>query len=347
MSISSTSSILIRKVNVASLVLSSYLAQFGVNVLLIDENTRLIKEEEELIFDDYASSFLNTLGINITSKAKLVDIFKQAKEILLKNMCTISWGTTVVKNEGLENVKLRDLHNNIVYHQTDKFIDAKELEINKNTSITIKNIALLAWKLEGVLNGYISRSIFINHNIEERLLREHYQEKPTLKIFRNIFGKKDIKFNLKESKISLHLSQQRNIEAGDLLPNLSVFDERLKQGTNFYNWCKFGEIHLIILGSISQQNLFNVAKWVKSNFPLRFFYLPDSEKNEHIFNFFKIIEGEKKLIVVRPDRYIGLILDHLDLEVLDNYLSNFLQLKTKGKPINQKLIGSNIIENYP
>ena len=347
MSISSTSSILIRKVNVASLVLSSYLAQFGVNVLLIDENTRLINEEEELIFDDYASGFLNALGINVTSKAKLVDIFKQAKEILLKNMCTVSWGTTVTENEGSGSIKLKDLHNNIFFHQTDRFIDAEELEINKNISITIRNIALLAWKLEGVLNGYISRSIFINHNIEERLLREHYQEKPTLKIFRNILGKKDSKFSLKESKISLHLSQQRNIEAGDLLPNLSVFDERLKQETNFYNWCKFGEIHLIILGSISQQNLFNVAKWVKSNFPLRLFYLPDSEKNAHIFSFFKIIEGEKKLIVVRPDRYIGLILDHLDLEVLDNYLSNFLQLKTKGKPINQKLIGSNIIENYP
>ena len=100
-------------------------------------------------------------------------------------------------------------------------------------------------------------------------------------------------------------------------------------------------------GSLSKYNLFNIAKWVKSNYNVQLFYLPPSEKNQHIFNFFNIIEGEKKTLIIRPDRYIGLINDRIDLEIIQSYLSDFLQLKTNIIGFNDKALGDVTIENYP
>ncbi|ADY53282.1 hypothetical protein Pedsa_2741 [Pseudopedobacter saltans DSM 12145] len=345
MSIPSSSSVLIRGVNIPSLALSCYLAQAGINVLLIDEESRLAKENEFVSFDSYSTDFLNEIRIKTDVNSSTKDFFKNAKEILLHKMCTVSWGTSIVRNDLGKDFQLIDLHNKIFQHQTSFFIDSEKLEINSDLNLSIKNVALFSWKIEGIINGNLNQHILTQQKIEENLLEAYALKKPN--ILEKFLKQKNNAFNLRESKLNLHLSQQRIIEAGDLLPNLAVFDERLKQETNFYNWCKFGEFHLLILGSTSQHNLFNVAKWIKSNFPLRLFYLPNSESNEQIFDYFSVIEGEKKLIIVRPDRYIGLILDRLDLEVLENYLANVLQLQTKGKPISQKLIGSNIIENYP
>lgn len=344
MSIPTNSSILIKGASIPALVLASYLAQKGINVLVIDENSQLDQEDKILSLEDYATDFLTEIGFKPTEKMNVKGFFMQAKEILLKNLCTISWGTRVDNNSS-GGFRLIDSTGNRYPHHTLYFTNAEELAVTPNLNLSIKNIALLAWKIEGFLHGQIGKSIFHEHKKEKQLLIDYATTKSGF--FDKLLGRNKKAFHLRESKLSLHLSQQRKIEAGDLLPNLLVFDERLKQETMFYNWFKFGDFHLLILGSISQQHLFNVAKWIKSNFPLRLFYLPHSEKNEQIFDFFNVIEGEKKLILIRPDRYIGLLLDHLDLEVLENYLINILQLQTKGKPISQKLIGSNIIENYP
>lgn len=348
---SSSSDVVINGANFASLILGVALGNAGINVLIADERNEFSLDDDFVINNTCNRDFLQSIGFEVFPGFDLSSLFSQSKQLLAKQLCKIVWQTQINKIEIINdapNVWLKSA-TGILQHQTQMVVNSHDLLI-ANTDSTVQYILLYCWKLEGVLNGYINADILVHQKKEKILLEDFMQNKNGLSNkIKKIFGKNDTPFfHLKESKLNLHLSQDRAIEAGFLLPDLKVFDEKKKTETSFYEWCKPGMFCMIMLGDVAPLNLFNIAKWLKANFPLFLFYLPETENNEHIFSFFNIIKGEKKTLIVRPDRYIGMINDKIDVEIIDNYLSNYLFLETKLKPINQKLIGnSSSIENYP
>lgn len=126
----------------------------------------------------------------------------------------------------------------------------------------------------------------------------------------------------RESPLSLHHSQTKNIKAGDRLPFIKFYDEKLKQETDLHSWCKHLGFTLIVVGYLSQKDILTLAKWIKLSYPLdlNFFYLPYSGRNKHLFDCFEIGESGKKAIMVRPDMHIGYINDVVDVELIGGYL---------------------------
>jgi hypothetical protein len=113
------------------------------------------------------------------------------------------------------------------------------------------------------------------------------------------------------------------MRAGDRMPYIKFYDEKLKQETDFHAWCAKTGFTLIAMGSLGQRDVLAIAKWIKLTYPLNlhFFYLPYSERNKHLFDYFKITEHTKKAIIVRPDMHIAYINDIIDIELLGGYFS--------------------------
>lgn len=353
MIIPSQSSLLLIGVNYASLILGTILSKAGVNILLIDKELVSYNKIKALKLDEYDISLLNQSGFILDGDLILTEqIQKQASRLLANSLCSILWGVKaeIIQSENNQIIKLSNGHVHVA-HSTQYVFYGKDLLLNTEKP-TLKNIAILSWKLEGFLSGLFNYKLLKNHLIEQSIVEDYYIEmfnKPRLttrisKIFtKNPKGA----IHLKESKINLHLSQFRGTEAGDLLPNLNVFDEKLKKNTSFYNWCKFGNFSMIMLGYISKYNLDYTARWIKSNYPIQLFYLPPTERNQHIFDFFNIIDGEKKTLLIRPDRFIGFINDRIDLDIISNYLSDLLLMNAQVKVFGSKEIGDGSLENYP
>jgi 2-polyprenyl-6-methoxyphenol hydroxylase-like FAD-dependent oxidoreductase len=127
-----------------------------------------------------------------------------------------------------------------------------------------------------------------------------------------------------DSRLSLHLSQLKTIKAGDRLPYLKVYDEKKLSETDLHAWCSKPGFTLITMGPLQELYVFSLAKWITQNYNgwLNFFHLPPSVKNQRVFDTFDIKAGQSKAIIVRPDMYIGLINDVVDLEMMNNYLQN-------------------------
>jgi hypothetical protein len=70
---------------------------------------------------------------------------------------------------------------------------------------------------------------------------------------------------------------------------------------------------------------------VQLNFNVKLFYLPYSEKNESVFESLKISSTEKRTLIVRPDKYISLVNDTVDTDIIDNYLRNVLMLTANAE----------------
>ncbi|MEO6632541.1 MAG: hypothetical protein ABIN13_12485, partial [Mucilaginibacter sp.] len=70
--------------------------------------------------------------------------------------------------------------------------------------------------------------------------------------------------------------------------------------------------------------LFALAKWITVKYPgmLNFFYLPQSAKNQHVFDAFEVNIKAGKSIIVRPDMHIGFMNDKIDMVLMENYLKN-------------------------
>lgn len=214
----------------------------------------------------------------------------------------------------------------------------------------------LGWKLAGVLNQQLKREILDSY-ADERMPVAKKLLKTTDRIFtfltsqngliifiRNRFLKHLIKWLLRNKKLSskffatvsqtgityrnckinLHLSTAAKIKAGDRVPYLPLFDEKIKKQTNLHHWCTGTSFILLVLGYVTPPNLFSLAKWVKINYNLTFYYLPPTPANQNIFDAFEIIKGERKMLVIRPDMHIGLISDVVDTAILANYLGNVL-----------------------
>ena len=126
------------------------------------------------------------------------------------------------------------------------------------------------------------------------------------------------------SDISLHLSKDIKIKAGDRLPYLKVFDEKKHEETDIHEWCSKPGFTLIILGKFDEIYLFTIAKWITQKYPglLNFFYLPPSGKNTSVFDGLEANPHGQKAFIIRPDMYIGYVNDVVDIAMMDNYLQN-------------------------
>ena len=214
----------------------------------------------------------------------------------------------------------------------------------------------LAWKLAGVIKGHLKPDVLHSYAAERmpvaanllkttdrafntimsRGIMAGLVKKLVLPLAMNWLWKKD-KFrneafkivsqtgiNYQNSDLNLHLSQLQTVKAGDRLPYLKVFDEKKMLETDLHAWCSKPGFTLITMGPLQDLYLFSLAKWITQNYNgwLNFFHLPPSVKNQHVYDFFDIKEHQNKTIIVRPDMYIGLINDIVDLEMMKNYLEN-------------------------
>lgn len=146
-------------------------------------------------------------------------------------------------------------------------------------------------------------------------------DKIKLGFFRKI---SQIEISYPNSNISLHLSKDIKIKAGDRLPYLKVFDEKKHEETDIHEWCSKPGFTLIILGKFDELYLFTIAKWITQKYAgiLNFFYLPPSGKNVSVFDGLGANPHGQKAFIIRPDMHIGYINDVVDTNMMDNYLQN-------------------------
>jgi 2-polyprenyl-6-methoxyphenol hydroxylase-like FAD-dependent oxidoreductase len=218
----------------------------------------------------------------------------------------------------------------------------------------------LAWKLAGVVNGQFSDSILDSYAAERMPIAKELLN-TTDKVFklilsrnwlarlfkkwllpvllkyvwrredlREMFFKRlsQINISYRDSNINLHLSNAKNVRAGDRLPYLKVFDEKKQIETDLHEWCGKTGFTLIVLGKLQEIDLFTLAKWITQNYTgsLNFFYLPPSAKNQEVFNVFEVAANKKKALIIRPDMHIGFINDIVDIDMMDNYLNNVVKV---------------------
>jgi 2-polyprenyl-6-methoxyphenol hydroxylase-like FAD-dependent oxidoreductase len=178
---------------------------------------------------------------------------------------------------------------------------------------------------DATFNVIISRNIFISLFKKAALFRllNTLWKSDALK---TMFFKKvsQIDINYRDSKINLHLSKSTKIKAGDRLPYLRVYDEKLLVETDLHEWCNKPGFTLLILGKFDELFLFSIAKWITLEYTglLNFFYLPPSGKNLDVFEAFECNPHQQKALIIRPDMYIGYMNDVVDMGMMDNYLRN-------------------------
>jgi 2-polyprenyl-6-methoxyphenol hydroxylase-like FAD-dependent oxidoreductase len=214
----------------------------------------------------------------------------------------------------------------------------------------------LAWKLAGVINGQLKSTILDSYPTERmpiakellsttdnafnvvtsnkwisrifkkwvlfNALRFFWKSKKIRATFFRLVSQIGISY--RDSAINLHLSKSTQIKAGDRLPYLKVYDEKKETETDLHEWCGKPGFTLIILGKVEEMYLFTLAKWITNKYTgiLNFFYLPPSGKNVDVFNAFEADPHKQKVIIVRPDMYIGYMNDVVDIGMMDNYLQN-------------------------
>ena len=216
----------------------------------------------------------------------------------------------------------------------------------------------LAWKLAGVVNNQLKEFILESYAAERMpvarellsttdrifstimsqswlarqfkkwvlpgLLKLAWSRKAFRKAFFERLSQTSISY--RHSSINLHMSQANKIKAGDRLPYLKIFDEKKQRETDLHEWCSKSGFTLIVMGKLSEADLFMLAKWITQKYPalLNFFYLPVSAKNQLVFQAFEIKKNQGKSLIIRPDMYIGFMNDAVDMALMDNYLGNVM-----------------------
>ena len=212
----------------------------------------------------------------------------------------------------------------------------------------------LAWKLVGVIDKKYDVSVLNTYTIERRPVAKTLLETTdrlfSLVVAPNWFANKlrnfivplilnrvknsssigDRIFSLvsqtgisyRESPLSVHHSQAKKIKAGDRLPYIRFFDEKLHEETDLHSWCKNAGFTLLVIGDLGSKDVLAVAKWINLSYPfnLHFFYLPYSKRNQHLFDEFEVLENRRKAVLIRPDMHIGYINDVVDIELIHSYL---------------------------
>lgn len=351
--IPNSSQVLIIGVSPASLILAASLANSGIEVLVINEGSYSNVAESEIFIDSIDLEFLKHTGFEFSfpdnSKIGLKELENQALKLLASSLCNIAWDTKseeIESSPGKFNLRLAN-NGALINHQTYLIILQKDLELGNFFVADFKNAFIFSWKIQGYLSGLLAAKALNLHQEEKEIIKNYHAEDDISKsIFHKLYDKffkvKKGTLNFRNSKINLHLSQFRGINAGDLLPDLKLYDEKLKIETSLYEWCKLGRFSLIMFGDLPAFNLNKYANWLNANYKLDVYYLPFTEKNANVFQSFEIPKGEKKTVIVRPDRYIGFINDRVELEIIENYLNNVLFMYPNPKAFSPKGLSSGL-----
>jgi hypothetical protein len=219
----------------------------------------------------------------------------------------------------------------------------------------------LAWKLAYVSNGYLKENILNSYTLErmpvaKKLLSttdrvfsflmsgkwiinllKKYVLPNALKLvwsrstLRSGFFKmlSQTGITYRHSRLNVHLSHAAKVKAGDRLPYVKIFDEKTQEETDLHAWCSKPGFTLIVLGKLDEIFLFKLAKWLTQKYPsvIHLFYLPPSSKNLQVFDVFEMNPHQRKVLIVRPDMYIGYINDVVDIPMMENYLKNVMGFK--------------------
>lgn len=236
-----------------------------------------------------------------------------------------------------------------------------ELFFGESINSAIQGTHNLAWKLAYVLKGKLPHFV-LNTYVEERMVVEQKQ----VRMHRPLFGflhvsiaglehlrdklirelmpwiKRNPKIysrtmnilgqthtNYRNSPLSVHLSSGKKLRAGDRLPDLPLYHEKEKDMTNLHHWCAKAGFILLILGDVSENQLFIMAQWIQQKYAqhIHLFYLPFSPRNQSIFQTFNITRAKRKMVLVRPDMHIACLHDDVNTSLIDTYMTEVLQWK--------------------
>ncbi|GAB3935911.1 FAD-dependent monooxygenase [Mucilaginibacter myungsuensis] len=161
---------------------------------------------------------------------------------------------------------------------------------------------------------------FFKKHLMTRLLNFAWKREKVREFFIRTVSQTGI--NYRDSKLNLHLSQAKKIQAGDRLPCLIIHDEKRNQQTDLHQWCAKPGFTLIVMGKVIEEELFKIAKWLTQNHNgyINFYYLPPSAKNQPVFDAFEIGKNRHRSILIRPDMHIGFLNDAIDLDRMDAYM---------------------------
>ncbi|WP_026905297.1 hypothetical protein [Pedobacter glucosidilyticus] len=326
-------------INLPALFLATALSYNGVSVCIWAEQEKPDDFPENLVFDNYIGHFLAQFGYQIKNNAELITVpsfLEQSLKLLASRVCPVVWKSSE-----------KEIEKNLlpaIYSQNkakdDAFIyHAQALLLNNNLDLSFRSILLLGWRISGVLNKTLKQRTLVTEVHEKALLQEQWNLKAYKQpLFKRLLDKihppKAKAYQLIDAKINLHLSQDRSLEAGELFPNFNFYDEKAQVEIQLHQWTNYQYFSVILFGYLSQPNLFTVSRWMQLNYPVKLYYLPPSEKNNPLFEFMGIKPDTKRTFIVRPDLYLGLIHDTIDVEVIDNYLKNVLGMKINHEEIN-------------
>ena len=331
MIIPSKSDVLILGIQPVSLAFASILSFCGLKVLVVDDLKKPVLNPKSLNLSDYNILLLKHVGFTIEANTSHFSFINQSLKLLATHLSNVVWDTQIIeKSENKYELK----HNNASSFHESKFIySSDDLIIDKNENeLNFRNAFALAWRLVAIVNETFSTKILSSYQKEKEIFQQYAAKKSRFqKVSEKLIGTKKTAIHLADSKINLHLSHKRELQAGDILPDLTFYDEQLKADSNLYNWCKYAHFSIIIFGYLGPTNLFSLARWLQLNYPIQLFFLPQSEKNEAIFKALRIPLGEKKTLIIRPDRYIAFVNDTVDMDIIDNYLNNVLGMNAKAE----------------
>lgn len=336
MRIPTKTDVLINGVNFTSLIFAALLCKNGLKVLVVDERAILEKSDLQLQIDDYNLIMFKGIGYSFddsTNKISGENLIQQTLKLLAAHLSSVIWNVKTELKGGQPSVYelLRDdkrSSNESLY-----YFSGQDLNKQSDFNLNLKNIFLKGWRILGVIQDKLAPAILLSSKNEFEILFKQQKSNSKVENWLQKINQKKTKPtpNLIESKLNLHLSQERKVEAGELLPDFKVYDEKTKQNTQLYQWCGYHQFSVIILGDLLQVNLFTIARWIQLNYQIQLYYLPHTAHNQNIFDYFKIRKGEKKTLIVRPDRFIGLLHDAIDIDTIDNYLQNFMLMFRKDE----------------
>lgn len=228
----------------------------------------------------------------------------------------------------------------------------------------LQDAANLAWKLAGVISGRMGAQLLHTYQAERRPVAKAVinttdwmfgltvRNRPGLYRIRNLLLSRALKYlgknnrrlarvfdrlaqlntHYRKSSLAVHHAVKRQVQAGDRLPFLSVYDEKAKVQTDLHRWCEKPGFTLLVLGTISHHHLHIIGQWMRQKYPreMHLYYLPYSPRNHHLFDTFEVKPDGVKMVLVRPDMYIGYVNDMLNVSLVDTYMEEVIKWKWFG-----------------